>query len=52
MADLKNCKPASNFALKRAKNSTETLKMLKAPNEGQVMGITLFLERFSKLKTL
>jgi hypothetical protein len=42
MAGLKNCEPTSNFALKRAKNSTETLKMLKAPNEGLIMGITYF----------
>jgi len=40
MADLKNCEPASNFALKRAKYSTETSKMLKAPTGKQIMGIT------------
>jgi len=36
MADLKNCEPASNFALKRIKYSTETSKMLKAPTGKQI----------------
>jgi len=42
MADLKKCEPASNFALKRAKNSTVTSNMLKAPTGGHIMGITSF----------
>jgi len=42
MADLKNCEPASNFALKRAKNSTVTSNMLKAPTGGHIMRITSF----------